>query len=765
MLCLLKKSFLAGCFLLLFWLSGVSLATFFPPEIETPYSREILDRENKLIHCILSTDQKWRLETKEDQLPDRLINLILWKEDKYFHYHLGINPISAIKSAIQNLISGKRLSGASTITMQAVKLQEKGKRTWRNKIKESFIAIYWEMGLSKKEILSFYFSHLPFGGNLEGFRSASYIYFEKNLDQLTLAQFASLAIIPNQPSRLNPLKNPELLKKKRNQFLEKLWKAEKITQSEYDEAVLEPIFARKHAMPNAVPHLARKLFQSPGNKIFSSIDSRLQNEAGQMLNQGTAQLKRIGINNAALLLADIETGEILSWIGNTDFADAENNGQVDGVEAIRSPGSTLKPFIYEMAFRKGLITPKTVLYDIPTEFSSYIPENYDQKFRGSVFADQALVQSLNIPAIILLQQLGVDSLLALLEKNGMTKLRKNSQNPGLSLAVGGCGTNLFELVQAYRNLADQGKFKPLLLSKTGKKDNGTSIMDVNCTEMIRKILSVKNRNEALFSISYRKENYESVAWKTGTSFGRKDAWCIGFGKKYVLGLWLGNFTGVGHPGLSGLETAAPLFQKLISHFEKNEKRRSSDGLSFWKKRWVCENSGLRTGLFCSDSIQDYSLPLISSQAKCEHIKEIWVSSNLEITYCVHCKPRQSCKKIRIQNYSPAFLSFLVSEGKEIKTPPHNPNCQFTEQEKSLKFQNPINGKIFFLEGKASVPIGITINAEADAFPIEFFSGSKKIGLSKNGEVLMSNFGEGIHSLFALDSKGRSCNVKFSIRDF
>jgi len=752
-------------FLFLIWCTCLLVAIAFPPELHTPYSKEIMDRDGRLMHCFLSQDQKWRLQTTENQIPKRLVDIIIWKEDKYFYKHPGVNPFAVLKSAVQNILSGKRLSGASTITMQAVKLKDPGKRTWFNKIRETYKALYWELAISKSEILSFYLSHLPFGGNVEGFRAASLIYFSKNPAQLSLAQWATLSIIPNQPSRLNPLKNPELLRIKRNQFLEKLFQDGQIRKSEFDEARLEPIFASRHPMPTKIPHLARKLFQTADNQISTSIISATQQDAEQILEANTIGLRRKGIQNAALLMAEIKSGEILAWIGNSDFNDTKNAGQVDGVEAIRSPGSTLKPFIYEMAFQKGIITPKTILYDIPVEFSTYIPENYDQEFRGKVFADNALSQSLNIPAIQLLQKVTVDSLLYILEKIGMHKLRQKSINPGLSLAVGGCGTNLFELVQAYRTLADQGNFKPLTLNVQNTNRKGIQAMETASTDMVRHILSLKNRNEALFSIGYHRENFESVAWKTGTSFGRKDAWCLGFGKKYVIGLWLGNFSGEGNPALSGIETAAPIFQKLMAHFEKNVASGSKPDLTAWKKRWVCKESGLPLGQKCVDSLIDFYLPFISSQKVCEHLKKVWVNSDESISYCVHCKPENFTKQIWIENPEPSYRAYLISKGSSFKGPVHALECPFAEASSSLRFQNPLDGKTFYLEGKPVIDMEVKIFAESDAFPVAIYNGSKKAGISQKGESVLITFGEGVQHISAVDNRGRSCQIMFFVREF
>jgi penicillin-binding protein 1C len=736
-----------------------------PSNLETYYSKEILDRNGVLFHCFLSKDDKWRLQIENQLLPKKLVNTILWKEDKYFFYHPGFNPFSIFKSGVANIISGRRLTGASTITMQAVKLQTRGKRSWFNKIKETFLAILWEIKFSKEEILEYYLSHLPFGGNIEGFRSASHIYYGKSLEKLTLAQYVALSLIPNRPNKLNPAKNPELLREKRNQFLKKLFLAKQITEEEYKDAILEPIFIQSNPLPTRVHHIANKFKNSSANRIQTSLDLKIQDQLEVLFMNESRRWKRQGIHNSALLVAEITSGQIVTYIGNQDFFDNENAGQVDGIEAIRSPGSTLKPFIYQKAFERGLITPKTVLYDIPQDYSSYIPENYDQKFRGKVFADNALVQSLNIPAIDLLQKITIDTLMAQLGKMGMKNLIQKTKEPGLALALGGCGTNLFELVQAYNCLADHGRFKPLSYLKPAFPQKNFLALDPPTSEMVKNILCLNNRNEALISMAGNKENFKTTAWKTGTSFGLKDAWCIGFGKKYVLGVWFGNFSGEGNSNISGLEVAAPVFQKLIENLERNTPNFQDKTVSKWKKRWVCKETGLKLANSCKDSLEDYFLPLVSNSTPCDHQKELEVSNNCQISYCQNCKPKTGTKTIWVDNLKPAYRAYLAS--KEIKTwsPVHNPKCKSVTGGNVFNFKTPVEGRTYFLNGKPEIRIEVQMNTNSEAFPVEFYSQGKKLNTSKAGESIFINLKEGKHILHAIDNLGNQTEVSFLIKHF
>jgi penicillin-binding protein 1C len=748
------------------WLIVRAFCILFPPDLPVAYSREILDEKGRLLYVFLSKDQKWRLSTTENEIPSRLSEWMIWKEDQYFFLHPGINPVSVLKSALENFIAGKRKSGASTITMQAVKLCHPAARTWKSKIRESLQALYWEMALSKKEILAFYFSHLPFGGNVEGFRSASRIYFGKELRSLSPAQWAALVVIPNKPGKNHPLLNPEQLTLKRNEFLSRLFKAGKMEEDEYKSAILEPFFARRHEMPRLIPHLARQFQTGAENKVRITLNADIHLQAAQLIQYHHTPLKMKGINNAALLLADIESGEIKAWTGNPDFADAENSGQVDGVLALRSPGSTLKPFLFALGFQKGIITPKSVFYDIPSEYQDYAPENYDQKFHGAVTAEDALLLSLNIPAIELLEKVQVDTFLHYLDKMGMNKLLEKTRQPGLSMAVGGCGTNLFELVQSYRILALGGQAGKISLYKEDKENSSKKqILEPGSAKLVNQILSMKNRGEVIFSLGVKGKDWENFVWKTGTSYRRKDAWCIGFGHRYVLGIWLGNFSGQGNAALSGIDAAAPLFQKIISELERNctPLKRKSPLESGWKIREVCAETGQKPGPWCHKTTTDYFLPMVSSQHICQHRKAFLINPEGSLSFCGNCKSTSGQTTATFDNPDPGWRFFSEQEGKKFQLPPpHNPDCRQPGGESAPQFLFPMEGKVYFLNGAENLKTGIRLQAPAEAFPLRVFENGRRIGESKKGEEIPVSLNEGAHQFSAVGQNGSLMHIRFRV---
>lgn len=739
-----------------------------PPNLELGYSKEILGNRGELLYTFLSPDDKWRLETDDHQLPKRLKDWILWKEDKWFYQHPGVNPISVLQSSIRNLWAGKRLSGASTITMQAVKMHDRKPRTWWAKIQESISAIRWECGLSKDQIFRYYLSNLPFGGNVEGFRAASLLYFGKEPIQLSIAESAALVVIPNHPNRLHPLRSPENLKNKRNQFLRKLYDAQLINEAELKSATLEPIYASFHKMPNEAPHLAQHLAKEPTFKAETTVDRAIQRQMAQLLSSYALRMKRFGIANASLLVANIKTREIVAWIGNPDFYDNQNAGQVNGVMAIRSPGSTLKPIVYGLGLQKGLITPKTLLYDVPTEFGTYLPENFDPKFLGAVTAEDALIQSLNIPAIGLLKEIGVDTLMSYTDKLGMQLLRNKTTKPGLSMAVGGCGTTLFELVQAYAALANHGQFVPLLVQKTTEKSSPTPSISPSASMMIQHMLSSSKRQEAILPFVENPEKYGAVCWKTGTSFGHRDAWCIGFGSRYVVGVWFGNFSGEGRSALSGIDVAAPVFQQVIATLEGKIPSPKLPEPSYfgWKERKVCRKTGLPPGPKCIEVVTDLFLPLISKNTICNHVKSYAVNSSESLHYCPQCLPDAGTHTLWLENYPTNYIQFLQSKGEKVNfTPQHNPACPLAGTGASVQIVSPAPGKEFYLETLEFIHLPIKAITSSGDYPMRFYANGQWVGESKRGEEIRVKFGQGKYRLVATDSRGMSGFVTFSVNAF
>lgn len=755
--------------LLFIWLILKIWVWISPPILSTGYAKEIQYSDGTTMHVFLSPDQKWRLEARETQIPDRMKDWIEWKEDKYFRLHPGFNPVSILKSLFLNATTGKRKSGASTISMQISRLRNQNSRNWSSKLKELLDAIRIEACYSKSELFQYYLNHLPFGGNVEGFRAAALLYFGKEPINLSIGQMAALIVVPNHPNRFHPLRHTQALEKKRNQFLQKLHFHGKISADELKMARLEPLFPGWHSLPREAPHLAKHLSLSMENPVVTTLDKTLQRQMEGLLKQASSGLNRMGIPNAACLLAESSTGAIKVWIGNPDFQDQENSGQVDGVRAIRSPGSTLKPFIYALAMQKGKITPGTILYDIPQDFAGYQPENYDHEFRGAVTAKSALLQSLNLPAIGLLRELGVDSFVAFMDNLEMKTISQKTKKPGLSLAVGGCGTTLFELTQAYCILAANGKLAKLHALKSEKQEVRNSRLQQAACEMVRNNLSVENRSEAILPFVKNKSGYGRIAWKTGTSFGRRDAWCIGFGNRFTLGLWLGDFRGQGNASLSGVDVASPLFQKLLLQAENPENRIPADSFltqSGWKRRRVCIETGLLPGANCLNLVNDWYLPLTSSNSTCEHIRKVETNPEETISYCMYCRPNSSGHWILADNRPPGYLQFIPEQNRFLKAiPRHNPDCPQFRSSSSLSILSPAQDRAYYLEGSKSVRIPIQILAQSESFPIAILLNGKKILEIKTGKELSWDFEAGQYRITAVDNTGNSQSNQFWVKDF
>ncbi|MCH8316960.1 MAG: transglycosylase domain-containing protein, partial [Bacteroidetes bacterium] len=381
----------------IYFVTGILLAFFllnwlFPLKVNIEYSQIITSSKGRVLHAFLTSDEKWRMKTELGEIIPELKKAIIYKEDKYFYYHFGINPISIIRALYNNTLQNKKTSGASTITMQVARLLEPKERTYANKLIEMFRAIQLELYYSKDEILQLYLNLLPYGGNIEAVKSASLLYFQRNPDHLSLSQIVILTIIPNRPNSLIPGQNNDLIEKERNRWLRK-FKADNIfPENMIEDALNEPLKAQRHEAPKFAPHFAYRLKSKyPGKAIIKThLDGNIQNKVELITYNYIQRLKHFNIHNAAVIVIKNKSVVVIAYLGNADFSDTENAGQVDGIKAVRSPGSTLKPFVYALAIDKGIVTPKNTITDVPVNFGGYSPENFNKKFHGKVTIEQAL---------------------------------------------------------------------------------------------------------------------------------------------------------------------------------------------------------------------------------------------------------------------------------------------------------------------------------------------------------------------------------------
>ena len=572
--------------LLGFFLCGAAVPAAFAfveiarlPDLETLRqnalaSTVLLDREGAALRYALTPDGRLAPPIELCGTPDgttsgvhpRMVEATIAAEDERFYEHLGVDPVAVLRAAASNLSAGRIVSGASTITMQVARMLRPLPRGFYGKFREAVLALYIETRMSKEEILQLYFQLSPYGGNVHGVDAAARRYFGRSAGDLSLSEATLIAGLPQSPTRLRPDRHPEAAKKRRDWVLERMVELGMLGRTEADATARLPVRVQAHALPLRAPHfttwaLART---TPGTRLQTSLDPRLQRLAETSLLAHLEDLRVDGVRHGAVLIADTGSGKIRAFVGSPAFS-SPDGGQVNGVTARRSPGSLLKPFIYGMAFEEGLITPETILNDAPSHYrDGYAPENFGEVFVGPVSARDALVRSLNLPALEVLEQVGVRRALRRLRDFGFTSLRKSADHYGLALGLGGVEVSLLELVTAYATLARGGEYRPLSFrdndeDRAAGDDNERALGSLAAYEVAAVL------EEAGWTSQERSAGVvlPRLSLKTGTSFGFRDAWTIAFTPEYTVGVWLGNFNGEASPALVGRRAAVPLALRIF----------------------------------------------------------------------------------------------------------------------------------------------------------------------------------------------------------
>ena len=765
----LVKTFAAA--LLIFF----GLDFFFPFRINVPYSTIVTSRDGSILHAFLSRDDKWRMYAELPEITPTLRDAILYKEDKYFRYHPGFNPVAMLRAAARNLLTGRRTSGASTITMQTVRLLEPRERTYSSKVIELFRAMQLEMHYSKDEILQLYLNMIPYGGNIEGLKSASLLYFGKLPTLLSLAELTTLTIIPNRPSSLRLGAHNALVVQERNRWLNRFLNSQLFDDSAIADALNEPLVAYRRDAPQLAPHVAQRLRdENPDQPIIhSTINPSVQATTERLVDHYANRIRTYNIHNAAVLIVDNRSHEVVAYVGSADFANAFDGGQVDGVRAVRSPGSALKPLLYGLAFDAGIITPKTKLNDVPTNFSGYEPDNYDRRFNGPVTAEFALANSLNIPAVALLKEIGTPTLVSTLQKAGFSAVKKQAKELGLSMILGGCGVTLEEMTRLYTGLANGGQLEPLRFSLTATSAfNKVTITSPEAAYLVTHTLTQITRPDLPnnFDNSY---HLPRIAWKTGTSYGRRDAWSIGYNQRYTIGVWVGNFSGVGVAELSGANTATPLLFQLFNVLDYNssagwfQKPRADSRLSM---RLICPETGDIPGEFCGNPVTDYCIMGISRYRHCQHQKAVFTNAAGTISYCAHCQPDSGAVRRLYPNVSPELVAFYQSRHVPFASlPPHNPVCERLFRSQDAGQKGPLitslnNGSEYFINPKQPTEMQLACQATNDVQIVFWYLNDKLYRKAKVSEAVFFKPRPGVLKISCADDKGRSNDIQIIIRN-
>ncbi|GJQ63536.1 MAG: penicillin-binding protein 1C [Melioribacteraceae bacterium] len=728
------------------------------------FGKQVYSADSLLLSASLNGTDKWRLRSRLEDIHPQFLRTIIYKEDKWFYYHPGVNPVAIARAFYQNITTGRRVSGASTITMQLARLLEPKERTLISKLVEVFRAFQLELKYSKDEILSAYTNLLPYGGNIEGVKAASLKYFNRLPVKLSISQSVILSIIPNNPNKLRPGKSNLKLKIERDEWLTNLWKDQKITEQEYRNALDENITTEIYAIPNEAAHLSRRLMnENKSDIIYSTIERNKQKRVGAILKNYISAINSKGIFNGAILVVENNTGKVKVYCGSQNFSDKFHGGEVDGITAVRSPGSALKPILYAELIDNFGITPKRKISDIPTDFGGYSPDNFDELFNGPVTIEYALKNSLNVPAVKLLNEIGTGVFIRKLEDGGFESVKNQKESLGLSMILGGCGTTLSELSRYYAAFGNYGMI-PELVFHDGEFPGGSKrVVSAESAYLLFKMLSSIERPD--FPNEFLAETkLPPIAWKTGTSYGRRDAWAIGFNKGYTIGVWIGNFKGTGSPFLTGAEIAVPLLFEVANYILYGRQDLSPEQPDKVKIRKVCAESGKVPGRFCGSLINDYYIEGVSSIEKCDIETEIFVDSSGSVLYCTSCLPADGYKRKIVNRYSPEIRLWLQRNGAITDIPKHNPDCTRIEAGNNLRIVSPVKDYeyIFTNPGEESISLKA---ASGNGKYLYWFIDGKFTGKVKSGDVMFLKPKSGNIEVVCVDDLGNTDKVKIVVKEY
>lgn len=586
--------------ILAFWVTGYIFCL--PRHLfHVPYSTVVTDRNEELLGARIASDGQWRFPPR-NTTPEKIKECLITFEDKHFYHHWGVNPFAIGRAFYQNVKNKRIVSGGSTLTMQTIRLARNESRTFREKLIEMIWATRLEFRASKEEILSMYISHAPFGGNVVGLDAAAWRYFGHSADDLSWAESAMLAVLPNAPAMIHLSKGRKTLLDKRNRLLKQLLEKKTIDSSTYELAISEPLPDEPHALPQIAPYLVSRFYQERnGEYSRSTINKGIQTQVEDLAERWSNEFGRSDIRNLAILVIDIPSNQVVAYCGNVHFDRKQGGNQVDVIQAPRSTGSILKPFLYYAMLQEGSLLPDMLLPDVPVNINGFTPQNFSMQFEGAVPASEALARSLNIPAVTMLQRYGVPKFHSFLQQIGLKTINRSSSHYGLSLILGGAEATLWDVTNAYammgRSLLQLPQRSCSLLLPTSRITESTDPFQPGAVWQTFDALKEVNRPEEIDWKSI--PSMQTIAWKTGTSYGFRDAWAVGVTPRYAVGVWVGNATGEGKPGLVGAQTAGPVLFDIFNLLPSSSWFTRPVGI--FVKAEVCRKSGHLKGRFCDET--------------------------------------------------------------------------------------------------------------------------------------------------------------------
>jgi penicillin-binding protein 1C len=760
-------------YLLLAGLVLFFLSLLFPPKNDSDYSRILFDNQGELLRVWLNENEQYQFP-KSEKISEKYKAAVLHFEDKRFNWHLGIDPVAIIRAIKQNVQAKKIESGASTITMQVARLKRPKKRTLFAKLMEAHFAFRMELWKSKDEIFAEYASLAPMGGNIVGAETACWRFFGHGSQEITWSEAALLALLPNRPSALNLEKEREKLLERRNNLLRTLAKAGYMSAETLYSALQESLPKINADWRFKAPHYAEAtlaLFPNQ-NILHGTIDGKIQARLERIAKNYGQRIKEYSNVNISVLITETKTGKIRGYLGSLDYYDSLSKGMIDGVRAHRSTGSIMKPFLYALAIERGPYTSESLIEDVPTWFRGFSPQNSDKSFSGILPLKEALIRSLNVPAVKILSDYGVEDFHFWLKNAGLAGLSRSSENYGLSLILGGGEASLQELVPLYSMLANEGKRTELKWVEkiSGDTDSQKSeqLLQRVTAYNIRDILtSVKRPDFEQYHLQFN--NYIPVAWKTGTSYGSRDAWAIGVNEQWTIGVWVGNFAGGSVANLSGSSSAAPLLFSLFNNLSdsKRELWKEFPKDADFEKTEICELSGYKAKPICLHK-KNIMLPVNRMQSRtCPFHKEIIISKNTGFEVCSLCWNVEDTLHIVEEHYSPSVRNELRKMGREPKAETlHNPSCLAKKEEIQFSIIYPESGaRLFLPSGDILNTMGfvaVAAHKQREA-ELQWFLNGAFLGSTKGSHKMAVTVGSGEYRLGVQDTLGMYLETRFRVR--
>ena len=736
-----------------------------------PYSTVVTDRNGELLGARIASDGQWRFPPRTTT-PEKVKQCLITFEDRHFYHHWGVNPVSTGRAAYQNLKNKRIVSGGSTLTMQTIRLARNKSRTFGEKFIEMILATRLEFRTSKEKILSMYVSHAPFGGNVVGLDAAAWRYFGHPAEELSWAEAAMLAVLPNAPAMIHLSKSRQSLLNKRNRLLKQLRERKIIDSSTYELAISEPLPDEPHPLPQIAPHLVSRFYQERNGKYsVSTIDRGIQTQIENAAERWSNEFNRSDIRNLAILVIDIRTNQVVAYCGNVNFKRKQSGNQVDVIQAPRSTGSILKPFLYYAMLQEGSLLPHTLLPDIPININGFTPQNFSLQFEGAVPASEALARSLNIPAVTMLQKYGAPKFHTFLRQIGLKTINRPASHYGLSLILGGAEATLWDVTNTYAYMGRSLLQLPqtecsLLLSDS---ENSEAVTSAKTTDVFQpgavwqtfNALTEVNRPEEIDWKSI--PSMHPIAWKTGTSHGFRDAWAVGVTPHYAIGVWVGNATGEGKPGLVGARTAGPVLFDIFSLLPPTQWFKRPGNV--FVKTEVCRKSGHLKGRFCEETDTLLILPAGLKTEACPYHHLITLSADETHRIYENCANLEPTIQKSWFTLPPVWEWYYKQHHPEYSPlPPFKPGCGEDALQPMQFIYPPMNARIVLPKQMDGSPGYMTAELAHGnpATTIFWHLDNTYLTQTQDFHKISLQPTPGKHSLTAVDSAGNTVTTTFYI---